>query len=104
MSFKEKSVPGINNVRLMIINATNRKTLRKLYGAVTADALSGKRVQLYIDHNVRDPSDGSKIDGLRIKAKAPAAPVSIKCESCGKDITASNGMTRTVSGIYKKYG
>ena len=88
--FKEESVPGIKNVRPLIVNATNRKTLRKLYKAVTADVLLGKQIQLYIDHNVRDPSTGDKIDGIRIRPKVPvmrkAEP--IICEQCGKPISA----------------
>ena len=88
--FQEDSVPGIKKVRPLIVNATNRKTLRKLYKAVTADALVGKRIELYLDHNVRDPSTGDKIDGIRIKARIPAdtkvAP--IICEQCGKPIKA----------------
>lgn len=86
--FKEESVPGIKTVRPLIVNSTNRKTLKKIYKAVTAETLQGKQVQLFIDHNVRDPSSGDRVDGIRIRPKVPApvrtAPV--KCESCGKDI------------------
>ena len=90
ITFREESVPGIKNVRPLIVNATNRKTLRKLYKAVTADVLVGKTIQLYIDHNVRDPSTGDKIDGIRIRPKVPVAKKAepIICENCGKEITA----------------
>ena len=64
LSFVEPSVPGIRQVRPLIINATNRKTLKKLYGDVKASTLVGKPIQLYIDHNVRDPQDGGKTDGI----------------------------------------
>lgn len=89
MTFKEDSVPGIRNVRPLIVNSTNRKTLRKLFKAVTADTLCGKRIQLYIDSNVRDPSTGDKIDGIRIKPRIPAAPRTepLICQDCGKEIT-----------------
>jgi len=88
--FREESVPGIKNVRPLIVNATNRKTLRKLYKAVTADILVGKTIQLYIDHNVRDPSTGDKIDGIRIRPKIPSVKKAepIICENCGKPIQA----------------
>lgn len=92
MTFVEERVPGIGNVRPLIVNATNRKTLRKLFGNVTADTLAGKRIQLYIDHNVRDPQDGSKTDGIRIKAKIPAAPKVIKCSDCGSALVPAWGM------------
>lgn len=86
--FAEESVPGIKTVRPLIVNATNRKTLRKLYKSVTADTLQGKAIQLYIDHNVRDPSSGDKIDGIRIKPRIPSPPRTepIICESCGKHV------------------
>lgn len=86
--FKEDSAPGIRNVRPLIVNATNRKTLRKLFKSVTADNLTGKRIQLYIDHNVRDPSSGDKIDGIRIKPRIPTAVKTgpIICEDCKKPI------------------
>lgn len=86
--FSEETVPGIKTVRPLIVNATNRKTLRKIYKSVTAEALQGKKVQLYIDHNVRDPSSGDKIDGIRIKPRIPSPPRTepIICESCGKHV------------------
>lgn len=96
ITFKEQSVPGIKNVRPLIVNATNRKTLRKVYKSVTVDSLVGKRIQLYIDHNVRDPSTGDKIDGIRIRPKVPSGQTvqeeTISCEVCGKPITATYGM------------
>ena len=88
--FAEETVPGIKTVRPLIVNATNRKTLRKLFKAVSADALEGKRIQLYLENNVRDPSSGDKVDGIRIRPRIPetkrAEPV--KCADCGKIITA----------------
>lgn len=90
--FAEETVPGIKTVRPLIVNATNRKTLRKLYKNVTADTLMGKKVQLYLEHNVRDPSTGDKVDGVRIKNRIPTAQSSsnapILCAGCGQPITA----------------
>lgn len=90
--FAEETVPGIKTVRPLIVNATNRKTLRKLYKNVTADTLMGKKVQLYLEHNVRDPSTGDKVDGVRIKNRIPTAQNSgnapILCADCGQTITA----------------
>ena len=88
--FKEEKVPGINNVRPLVVNATNRKTLRKLFKSVTADALVGKRISLYIDHNVRDPQTGELTDGIRIRPRIPVdkKAEAITCEQCGKPIKA----------------
>ena len=68
MTFLEKSVEGICEVRPLIVNSTNRKTLKKIYGAVDAQTLEGKKVELYVDHNVRDPQTGGTTDGIRISA------------------------------------
>ena len=88
--FEEETVPGIKQVRPLVVNATNRKMLRKIYKSVTADNLAGKRIQLYLEHNVRDPSTGDKVDGIRIRNKVPSVKAAgpILCEDCGKPITA----------------
>lgn len=89
--FEEESIPGsINQVRPLVVNATNRKTLRKIYKAVTADQLVGKRITLYLEHNVRDPSSGDLVDGIRIRPKVPSAKSAevVTCEMCKKPIIA----------------
>ena len=90
ITFREETVPGIKRVRPLIVNSTNRKTLRKIYKAVTAESLEGKRIQLYLDPNVRDPSTGDKVDGIRIRPKIPSAPRTepILCEECGKRLSS----------------
>lgn len=109
LTFVEETVPGIPEVRPMIVNSTNRQTLKKLYKQVTANALEGKKIQLYIEHNVRNPSNGEMTDGIRIRdsvpkdGKAKSAP---KCSACGKDITGVSGLTpEQVAKMTKdKYG
>lgn len=94
IAFMEESVPGsINQVRPLVVNSTNRKTLRKLYKATSAEALVGKKIQLYLEPNVRDPSTGDKVDGIRIRPKIPttAKAEPIVCADCGKVITAMGG-------------
>ena len=93
ISFAEETVPGsIKQVRPLVVNATNRKTLRKLFKGVTAEILEGKKIKLYIDPTVRNPSTGEKDGGIRIRDYVPktdsAAAKVIKCAQCGKPITA----------------
>ncbi len=106
--FEEEKVPGINNVRPLVCNATNRKTLKKLYKAVTADALVGKKVQLFIDNKVRDPQTGELTDGIRIRPRIPAEKKAeaIICEQCGKPIKAIGQFSaEQIAGInQKRYG
>ena len=107
---EEKAAGIIGDVRPMIVNSTNRQMLKKLYKQVTANALEGKKIQLYIEHNVRNPSNGEMTDGIRIRdvipkdgAKAKAAP---KCSVCGKDVSGVSGLTpEQVAKMTKdKYG
>lgn len=91
IAFKEESVPGsIYMVRPLVLNATNRKTLRKIYKNVSAENLVGKQITLYLEHNVRDPSSGDKVDGIRIRPRVPTPPRTepIICAECGKPIIA----------------
>ena len=112
ITFVEESVPGISEVRPMIVNSTNRQTLKKLYGQVTASALEGKKIQLYVEHNVRNPSNGEMTDGIRIRDKKPAsggttkAYKAPKCAMCGKDIVAVGNFTaeQLASASKQKYG
>ena len=106
--FREESVPGIKEVRPLIVNATNRKTLRKLFKSVTADALVGKKIQLYLDHSVRDPQTGELTDGIRIRPRIPVdkKAEAIICEQCGKPIKAIGQFSaEQIAGInQKRYG
>lgn len=96
LSFAEERVPGILQVRPLIINSTNRKTLRKLYGDAKASTLVGKQIQLYIDHKVRDPQDGGYTDGIRIRPYKPRPPRQEPvppCSDCGGEITPAGNIT-----------
>lgn len=109
IAFVEEKIPGmINQVRPLVVNATNRKTLRKIYKAVTAETLVGKKIKLYLEHNVRDPSTGDKVDGIRIRPQVPdaKAPAAIKCDGCGKNVTGMGNFTaeQIAENARKKYG
>lgn len=112
LTFVEENVPGIaGEVRPMIVNSTNRQTLKKLFGQVTANALEGKQIQLYIEHGVRNPSNGELTDGIRIRDKKPSAAgakpkAAVKCAECGKEITGSGNFSaeQIAAGSKQKYG
>lgn len=109
LSFEEERVPGIFQVRPLIINSTNRKTLRKLFGDAKASTLVGKQIQLYIDHKVRDPQDGGYTDGIRIRPFKPRiqqpAPIP-PCTDCQQPIQAAMGKPAGWMAAYtmKNYG
>lgn len=94
LSFKEERVPGILQVRPLIVNSTNRKTLRKLFGDAKASTLVGKQIQLFVDHNVRDPQDGGMTDGIRIRPYKPRPPKQEPvppCADCEGEIMPAMG-------------
>lgn len=108
--FAEEKASGIiGEVRPMILNSTNRQTLKKLFKQVTANALEGKKIQLYIEHGVRNPSNGEMTDGIRIRdsvpkdGKAKSAP---KCTVCGQEISGVSGLTgeQVAKMTKEKYG
>ena len=109
LSFTEERVPGVMQVRPLIVNSTNRKTLRKLFGDAKASTLVGKQIQLFVDHNVRDPQDGGMTDGIRIRPYKPRVqkqePVP-PCTDCGQEITPAMGKdARWLAGYtIKHYG
>lgn len=109
LTFREDRVPGIRNVRPLIVNATNRKTLRKLFGSVNVEKLVGQSIQLYVDPNVRDPSSGERTDGIRIRPRRPqptAKAEPIICADCGKEIIGVGRFTPEIiaQGTMQKYG
>ena len=88
----------------MILNVTNKKTICKLYKTKETENLKGKSVIIGIE---RVKAFGDVYDALRIRLKMPQIKeTAAKCENCGKDIPASNGMTSAQVGAYtkKKYG
>ena len=107
MKFKERSVPGIEEVKPLILNATNRKALKKMYGSDSAANLEGRKIQLYIDPHVRDPQDGGFTEGLRIRSKIPKQNVtSTKCTDCGAEIQGAGKFSgqQIAQYTYQKYG
>ena len=110
LTFVEESVPGINEVRPLIVNSGNRQILKKLYGQVTASALEGKKIQLWIEHGVRNPAKNELTDGIRIRDKKPSATgkaaAATKCAVCGKEITGMGSFTaeQIASASKQKYG
>ena len=112
LTFVEETVPGIREVRPLILNSGNRQILKKLYGQVTANALEGKKIQLWIEHGVRNPAKNELTDGIRIKDKKPTAvtntkpAATLKCADCGKEIAPTGGFSaeQIASASKSKYG
>jgi len=108
ITFAEEKTNGINEVRPLVLNRVNWKMLKKLFGQVTAKALEGKKIQLYLQDGVRNPGTGEKGKGIRIRDKVPTGGkyVAPKCEGCGKAITGMANFTaeQIASASKQKYG
>ena len=95
----------VENVKPMILNLTNKKTLAKLYKTKETSNLAGKRITIGYE---KVKAFGKVTDALRIKNVTPSAPtvVAPKCADCGGDITAAFGMAPDAVAAYttKGYG
>lgn len=98
------------DVKDMVLNLTNRKTLARLYHTTDSSKLKGKLVKIGTD-KVR--AFGAEHDALRIRPVVPTAPKQSapakdapKCAECGKPIAAAGGMNPEQVAQYtaKKYG
>ena len=105
------------NVKPMILNRTNAKTITKVCGSPYIEDWNGKRITLYADTT---RFGGDIVECLRIRPYAPPAakPVAehpkqtaterpdLICESCGKPIAPAYGKSaETVAEQTKaKYG
>lgn len=87
------------NVKPMILNVTNCKTISKLYDTPYIEDWAGKYISIYI---AKVKAFGDVVEALRIRNKVPSIEV-IKCEQCGRIITDFAGKTaRELADISKR--
>ena len=95
----------IENVKPMIVNATNAKVIEKLYKTPYIEEWSGQKIQLFAD---KIKAFGDVVDALRIRPKIPSAPVAIQtiCADCKLSINGVEGRTaeQIAKHTYTKYG
>jgi len=90
--FKEK------NILPMILNATNLKTIQKIYKTPYVEEWSGRAIQLYI---AQVKAFGDVVDALRIRPIVPKVnKVSLVCADCGKTIQPYKKMTAEQFSMY----
>ncbi len=95
-------------VKPMILNATNMKTITKLYKTPYIEEWSGKRIQIYAD---KVKAFGEIVEALRIrptvpKSNEPKKAGPIHCEECGSEIKGFGKMDAGKMAVYTadKYG
>ena len=90
------------NVKPMILNATNMKTITSLLGTPYIEDWLGKKIQIGVE---KVKYAGDLVDALRVRKFLPAVKA-FKCESCGKNIMARGNMDAAGMAKYtkQKYG
>lgn len=84
MRFQEKRV-GTVDMKPMIVNTTNMKTLEKLFKTPYIEDWAGRRISVGVE-SVK--AFGDVVDALRIKKTLPQGTGPATCADCGEEIKA----------------
>lgn len=89
------------NIKPMILNKTNMKTIQKLTDTPYVEEWAGHKIAIYIDPKVKF---GREITGgIRIRPSSPLQnAVKPKCEICNSDINSAGRMTPDKTAAYTK--
>lgn len=85
----------------MILNATNAKTIEKIYRTPYVEEWGGKKIQLYAE---KIKAFGELVEALRIRPFQPAEKNEepILCEECGNEIKGYGDKTAAYLARYTK--
>lgn len=91
------------NVKPMILNATNCKAITKLYKSPYIEDWAGKQVTVRVQ---QVKAFGDVVDALRIKPELPAKAPEFKCGDCGNLLQPFGNMNARALADYtrKSYG
>jgi hypothetical protein len=92
------------NVKPMILNATNAKTIAKLYKSAFIEDWAGRKIQIYA---TEVKAFGEMVDALRIRPFVPQpTATATTCADCSKPIQAALGVSAAdiAKRTYTKYG
>ena len=102
MYFSEK------DIKPMIVNATNAKTIQKLFKSPYIEDWAGRKIEIYVE---KVKAFGELVEALRIKPTIPVVNVPqsdkpIKCTDCDADIHGVGDRTAQQIAQYtsEKYG
>lgn len=87
----------VENVKPMVLNATNSKTITKLLKTPYIEQWAGRKIQIFVENGVK--AFGDVVDALRIR---PFLPVEkeLLCADCGKKI---EGFGNTKAEVVAKH-
>lgn len=91
------------NVKPMVLNATNSKTISKLLKTPYIEEWAGRKIQLYVETGVK--AFGDVVDALRVRPFLPVERELI-CADCGKKIEGNGKSSADTLAKYtlKQYG
>ena len=91
------------NVKPMVLNRTNAKTITKLFGTPYMEQWKGKKIQIFVESGIR--AFGEIVDGIRVRPFLPKIDKPI-CAACKQEIQAFNGRSPQAIASYtqQKYG
>jgi hypothetical protein len=92
------------NIKPMVVNSTNSKTIQKLYKTPYIEEWTGKKIQIFID-NIK--AFGEVVEALRIRPRIPKQDkISTTCEGCKGKIEAFEKATTEQVALHtqKTYG
>lgn len=87
----------------MILNATNMKTLEKLFRSKYIEDWAGHKIQIGVE---QVKAFGDVVDALRIRKYLPREAGSSKCADCEQEVTAAGEMSaaQIVAFAQKRFG
>ena len=91
------------NLKPMILNATNMKTLEKLFRSKYIEDWSARKIQIGVE-SVK--AFGDVVDALRIRKYLPRESGPVKCADTGEEIADTEKMTaqQIAAVTQKRYG
>ena len=93
----------VEDVKPLVLNATNSKTITKLLKTPYIEQWSGRKIQLFVECGIK--AFGDIVDAIRVR---PFLPVEkeLKCADCGKTIEPYGKMSADTMAKYtlKNYG
>lgn len=97
-----KTIAILKDHKPMILNATNKKKLERIFKTPYIEDWPGKRFTVYIEHGISSP-DGP-VDGLRIRDTVPSLPELTPTHSAWPAvIEAIRSGKYTMAQVLKKY-
>lgn len=92
----------VENVKPMVLNATNSKTITKLLKTPYIEQWAGRKIQLYVESGIK--AFGDIVDAIRVRPFIPV--LELKCSDCGKKIEGFGGKSADVIARHtlKNYG